>query len=152
MTLGTRLHVTCGADIESIPLSLPRCYTLTHSDVTGELFLTIAREYNRKQVNGWYTRLMRDEVLAEWKRENGEYSLHLYCHVSGGIVFGTAEMRYGIFRQHMPLVLQALLEGDKQLYENKGELRNAKIYVHYAARQKRFQITEEWGRIREYQG
>ena len=44
----------------------PRCYTLTHSDATGDLFLTIGPQYDREQVSGWHTRLMRDEVLAEW--------------------------------------------------------------------------------------
>ena len=84
MALGVRLHVTFEADIEKSILSLPRRYTLTHSDVTGDLFLTIAKDYDRDQINGWYTRLMHDEVLAEWLQEGGEYSLHLYCHVSGG--------------------------------------------------------------------
>ena len=152
MALGSRLHVTFGADTARDTLSLPRRYTLTHSDVTGELFLTIARDYDRKQVSGWYTRFMRDEVLAEWLQEGREYSLHLYCHVSGGIVFGTAGMRYSIFRQHMPLVLQALHEGDRALFENDPELRNTRVYVHFAAWQKRFQGTEEWGMIGEYQG
>ncbi len=108
---------------------LPRRYTLTHSDSTGELLLSIGLEFNRPQISGWYTRLMRDEVLAEWidsskgapprlgnpgeispapgepasietaldqkTSENlrdaktlPQYALHLYCHVSGGLVFG----------------------------------------------------------------
>ncbi len=150
MSLGARLHVTYEDDNSQSRLSLPRRYTLTHSDMTGELFLTIGAGYNRKQISGWYTRLMRDEVLAEWQGENDVYSLHLYCHVSGGIVFGTAGMRYGIFRQHMPLVLQALHEGDQSLFEYKAELRDSKVYVHFAARQKRFRKIEEWGRIGEY--
>lgn len=151
MSLGARLHVTFEASLEQDKLSLPRCYTLTHSDVTGELFLTVARDYNLKQISGWYTRFMRDEVLAEWKSVDGEFSLYLYCHVSGGLVFGSAGMRCRIFRQHMPLVLQALHEGDEALFANNAELRNARVCVHFAARQKRFQIAEEWGRIGEYQ-
>ena len=38
----------------------PRKYTLTHSDRTGRLFLTIDKEYNEQQISGLYTRLMRD--------------------------------------------------------------------------------------------
>ncbi|MCX5844615.1 MAG: staygreen family protein, partial [Deltaproteobacteria bacterium] len=52
---------------ETDPIT-PRRYTLTHSDATGELTLTIGGEYDRVQVSGWYTRLMRDEVFAEWIR------------------------------------------------------------------------------------
>lgn len=150
MALGSRLHVTFGVDIEKDALSLPRRYTLTHSDVTGELFLTVARQYNRQQVSGWYTRLMRDEVFGEWLHENGEFSLHLYCHVSGGIVFGTARMRYNIFQQHMPLVLQAIHEGDGALYEFQPELRQSQVSVHFSARQKCFCKSESWGNIGKY--
>jgi hypothetical protein len=49
-------------------LVLPRRYTLTHSDSTGDLYLTISSDFDNKQVSGWYTRFMRDEVLAEWKK------------------------------------------------------------------------------------
>lgn len=41
---------------------IPRRYTLTHSDDTGELFLTIGSEYAWDKVNFQ----MKDEVLAEW--------------------------------------------------------------------------------------
>ena len=42
----------------------PRCYTLTHSDTTGDLFLTVGPEFDRAQISGWYTRLMRSQVLS----------------------------------------------------------------------------------------
>ena len=150
MALGSRLHTTFAADIERDALSLPRCYTLTHSDRTGELYLTIAREYDREQVSGWYTRWMCDEVLGKWMQEGGEYALHLYCHVSGGILFGTAGMRYNIFQRHMPLVLQAFHEGDSALYVQSPELRDTTVSVHFSARQKRYRKTEMWGNIGEY--
>jgi len=150
MPLGSRLHTTFSADVDKDALSLPRRYTLTHSDVTGELFLTIARDYNQKQIGGWYTRIMRDEVLAEWLDENGENSLHLFCHVSGGIVFGTAGMRYSIFRHHMPLVLQAFHEGDSVLFDQIPELRASQVKVHFSAWQKRFRKTKIWGSIGDY--
>ena len=40
----------------------PRCYTLTHSDFTGKLFLSIGNEFDKKAVSGLYTKIMRDEV------------------------------------------------------------------------------------------
>ena len=150
MSLGSRLHVNFDDEVDSKKFSLPRRYTLTHSDMTGELFLTISRDYDKKQINGLYTRFMRDEVLGEWLQDSGELSLHLYCHVSGGILFGTAGMRYGIFQQHMPLVLQAFHEGDEALYEHKSELRRTNVFVHFAAWQKHYKKTEAWGCIGEY--
>lgn len=40
---------------------MPRAYTLTHSDRTGDLFLSIGPKHDEAQVAGLYTRLMRDE-------------------------------------------------------------------------------------------
>eukprot|EP00887_Chlorella_sp_A99_P001981 scaffold18.g1981.t1 len=53
----------------ALPTTLvtPRCYTLTHSDLTGNLTLSIGPHFNRAQLAGWYTRILRDEVLAEWR-------------------------------------------------------------------------------------
>ncbi len=66
------------------------------------------REYNQAQLSDWYTRMLRDEILAEWRdtaapvrgssssgagsssdgegggwRSAPQPSLHIYCHVSG---------------------------------------------------------------------
>jgi len=76
-----KLHVRFEAGAAPEGPLIPRCYTLTHSDSTGELFLTIAPEVDQKQVSGWYTRLMRDEVLAEWQQGEDGPALHVFCHV-----------------------------------------------------------------------
>jgi len=131
-------------------LVLPRRYTLTHSDSTGDLFLTIAPDYDRKQISGAYTRLMRDEVLAEWLQEGAGPVLHVYCHVSGGIVVGTAGLRYGIFRRELPLVLEAFRYGDRQLFEAHPELDRAAIRVHFHARQAQYKKVEDWGTPGDY--
>ncbi len=39
----------------------PRRYTLTHSDVAGDLFLSVGGDYDRKSTSGFYTRFMRME-------------------------------------------------------------------------------------------
>jgi hypothetical protein len=134
---------------ETGPLT-PRKYTLTHSDSTGELFLTIGKEINYSQIGGIYTRLMRDEVLAEWDFSE-HATLHVFCHVSGGLVFGTARMRYRIFRYHMPMVLEAFYYGDRALIKEHPELAQARIVVHFIARQKRFNKDEIWGVLDDYQ-
>jgi hypothetical protein len=57
---------------------------------------------------------MRDEILAEWK-EGDPLTLHIYCHVSGGLVVGSSQWREAIFRHHLPGVLQAFWWGDQPL-------------------------------------
>jgi hypothetical protein len=97
-----KLHVRFAAGVAAEGPLTPRRYTLTHSDSTGDLFLTIAPEVDQKRISGWYTRLMRDEVVAEWQEGEEGAALHVFCHVSGGLVFGSAGMRYGIFQREMP--------------------------------------------------
>ncbi len=147
-----KLHVTFAPGVSHQGPIESRRYTLTHSDRTGDLFLTVASEYDRKQIGGWYTRLMRDEVLAEWRRDmDSELEvLHIYCHVSGGLALGPAGWRYGIFQQHLRQVIQAFRYGDRQLFDGYPELDDAQVLVHFAARQRRYRRTEPWGRIGDY--
>ena len=158
---------------------LPRRYTLTHSDSTGNLFLTIGRDYDRQQISGWYTRLMRDEVLAEWQRSpacpdgvaggvssptgkeavSGRSSsgqgdtgseLHVHCHVSGGAIFGAAEWRDAIFRRELRLVLEAFRFGDHKLYEVDPTLDRAPILVNFHSHDPRYNRVERWGVLADY--
>ncbi len=85
-----KLHVTYLSGVGPKAPIAWRHYTLTHSDITNDLYLTIGCDYNLKQISGWYTRFMRDEILAEWKGSQDAPSLHVYCHVSGGLVFARA--------------------------------------------------------------
>jgi magnesium dechelatase len=128
----------------------PRAYTLTHSDATGNLFLTIGPEYHTGQISGWYTRLMRDEVLARWQKEKG-YSLHVHCHVSGGLVFGTSRWRAAIFRRHLPMVIEAFRYGDRDLVEEFPQLGLAQILVYFHARERKLNLTEGLGVFNDYQ-
>ncbi len=111
-----KLHVHWSQGVTPQGPISPRRYTLTHSDATGDLDLTIGASYDRGQVSGVYTRLMRDEVLAEWTAGAKGSELHVFCHVSGGLVFGGAAMRDTIFRRELPLVFEAFRHGDRALF------------------------------------
>lgn len=129
---------------------IPRAYTLTHSDSTGDLFLTVAEQHNIPQISGWYTRLMRDEVLAEWEIEDDLPCMHVHCHVSGGFLFGPAGWRESIFRQHMPMVLEAFRFGDRKLFRSHPELDRAKVWVHFHRARSRHDKVEDWGQLQDY--
>lgn len=140
-----KLHVRFSGGSDPRGPRDPRCYTLTHSDRTGELFLTISTEIDRSQVSGLYTRLMRDEVLASWKYVDGEASLHLQLHVSGGLVLGSAAWRDSIFRFHLNQVLESFRYGDRELFSHHPELDQAPIEVHFNSSNPEFQRSEVWG-------
>lgn len=147
-----KLLVTLSTAVSATGPLHPRRYTLTHSDSTGDLFLTIGRDYDRSQISGWYTRIMRDEVLAEWKgdEEGDSLSLHLYCHVSGGLIVGNAGWRYSIFQHHLRQVLQSFRHGDRQLFSAHPELDEAEVFAHFQAKQAEYNKVESWGRMGEY--
>ena len=145
-----KLHVTYlpGAG-QAEPLS-GRRYTLTHSDITGDLFLSVGTEYDGKRISYWYTRLMRDEVLAEWDVENERPGLMVHCHVSGGVVFGSAGMRDGIFRRELPLALEGIRFGDRPFIEAHPNLDEAVVWVRFHATRKRYDVKENWGCLKDY--
>lgn len=147
----SKLHVTRSSKTPLDQWQMPRRYTLTHSDRTGDLFLTIGQSYNKPQISGWYTKIMRDEVLAEWLEEaDGQPALHIYCHVSGGLIVGSASWRYGIFQQHLRQVIEAFRYGDRRLFSINPELDQAQIIVHFQAKEKAYRLVENWGRMGQY--
>jgi hypothetical protein len=146
-----KLHVTYAPGTEPDNPVTPRTYTLTHSDLTGDLFLTIGRGHDRRQIAGLYTRLMRDEVLAEWTETTEGPTLDVHCHVSGRLpTLGSARMRFAIFERELPLVLEALRFGDRHLFEAHCELDRSSILVHFHARQARFNRVEPYGVPADY--
>jgi hypothetical protein len=145
-----KLHVTFADQTTPQGPVVPRRYTLTHSDVTGDLFLTIGPEYDLKQISGWYTRLMRDEVLAEWLEGDRGPALRVHCHVSGGLVLGPSRFRFEIFQRELPLVLEAIRYGDSTLFENHPHLDQAVILVHFHAREPHYDRVEDWGIPADY--
>jgi hypothetical protein len=145
-----KLHVSFSAGASPLEPLASRCYTLTHSDATGDLFLTVGLEFNRGQVSGLYTRFMRDEVLARWRCEAGGPVLDVHCHVSGGLVFGTAGFRYAIFQRELPLVLEAFRFGDRRFLEAWPELDGAPILVHFDSKRRKYRRVERWGTLSSY--
>ena len=128
----------------------PRFYTLTHSDSTGDLFLSVGSCYDKKQISGLYTRLMRDEVLAELKKDSEGLSLNVHCHVSGGLVFGRAKWRYNIFCSELSLALEAIRFGDKAFFDHDPKLDEIPVLVHFKSTIKKYDKTEKWGTLKDY--
>jgi len=145
-----KLHLRWRRDVTPQGPILPRRYTLTHSDASGDLFLTIGADYDRGQVGGLVTRLMRDEVLAEWVAGASGPELHVFCHVSGGLLFGSASQRDAIFRRELPLVLEAFRYGDRALFAAQPDLDRAPVIVHFQSHLARYNRVERWGAPAEY--
>ena len=57
---------------------------------------------------------------------------------------------YGIFRYHMPMVLQAFWYGDRSFLKINPEYNRAAIFVHFQSARSRYDKVECWGRVEEY--
>lgn len=146
----SKLHVRYVEERMRNEFSIPRCYTLTHSDRTGDRFLTIGRCYDQEQISGYYTRFMRDEVLGEWIDGNNGLELHVHMHVNGGFIFGNAGLRYRIFKKYLRSVMQSLRQGDDPIFNAMPSLDRCRAVIHYHAKCDRYNLCEEGGQLKEY--
>lgn len=140
-----------GVDEKKHPGNLPRAYTFTHSDITSKLTLAISQTINGSQLQGWYNRLQRDEVVAEWKKVKDKMSLHVHVHISGGhFLFDLcAKLRFYIFCKELPVVLKAFVHGDGNLLKNYPELEAALVWVYFHSNLPEFNRVECWGPLRD---
>ncbi|KAJ0805748.1 putative staygreen protein [Helianthus annuus] len=143
-----------GVDEKKHPGNLPRTYTLTHSDITSKLTLAISQNINNSQLQGWYNKFYRDEVVAEWRKVKEHMSLHVHCHISGGhfLLDLFARLRFFIFTKELPLVLKAFAHGDGNLLNNYPDLQEALVWVYFHSNIPEFNRVECWGPLKEAGG
>ena len=140
-----KLHVAFAEGTRPDGPLTPRRYTFTHSDRTGDLYLSIGPDYDHQALRAMQVRLERDEVLGEWLLGPDGPRLDLHMMAQGGIpVFGTAAMRCRIFRHYRPLVLEALRYGDRALAKAHPQLCDASVVALFHWRRGRVE-SEPWG-------
>ncbi|EQB90406.1 hypothetical protein J2Z44_003172 [Clostridium punense] len=125
---------------------IPRRYTLTHTDSTAELFLTIGSDYAFNKIN--YS--MRDEVLGEWIQKESSYNYNVYLLVDGKFNETTAAIRDTIFRRELPLALQAIRYGDQKFFNANKELDTVPIIVFFSSSIAKYNKVENWGTFSDY--
>jgi hypothetical protein len=143
---------------------LPRRYTLTHSDTTGDLFLTIGAGYDWTALTTWQVRAMADEVVAEWvvvdsegrssdaveDAAQGAPKFVVHCRAQGGWLFFRTKTRIEMFRGYMPMCLEAMRNGDRAYLDAHPELDAAPVEVKWHFRGRRRDERESGGTLGEY--
>lgn len=125
-----------------------RKYTLTHSDLTGELFLDVGLLFNYEKVNA----VMRDEVLAEWQKSSGN-QLYLFgkAYVDGGeFNKEMAGVRFGIFKKEMNTALKGIVYGDLIFFSNYPTLLDAPIYIYFESEYPEYKQILYYGTPQHY--
>lgn len=123
------------------PINLRR-HTLTHSDITADLFLTIGLKFARDKIT-----FMRDEVLGKWTKHGGSYVYNVYVDldIDGQFTQTVAAKRNDIYRRELPLAIQAIRYGDRRLFDSYPTLNNSSIIVHFQSIYPPLNKVENWG-------
>lgn len=136
-----KLTVEYKEGVTTVGPAFPRRYTLTHSDVTDELFLTIGFDYAWEKANP-----LRDEVLGEWKQSGGSLYFCVYVSVDQGQhPPSVSAKRNEIFRRELPLALTAIRYGDRIFFNRYPQLNQVPIIITFISAYPQFAKQENWG-------
>jgi hypothetical protein len=139
------LSVEFRSGVTIIEPIIPRRYTLTHSDITAKLYLTIGLNYANDKISS-----VRDEVLAEWIQKENLYFCYVYLNVDGQFNLGEASERNFIFRRELPLALEAIRYGDRKFFCYHPDLDHSSIIVFFMSKNPLFNKVENWGSFSDY--
>ena len=141
-----KLYVEFRTGVTMTEPVIGRKYTLTHSDITADLFLTIGLQFAYDKVNS-----TRDEVLAEWKMNREFPYLYVYVYVDGQWSPVVSSVRDAIFRRELPLALEAIRYGDGKFFHMHSDLDTAPIWIHFDSTNPKYNRFENWGTPNDYQ-
>lgn len=134
-----RDNVTVLAPIEN------RTYTMTHSDETGDLYVTIGTKYAKDKTNE-----LRDEVYLKWITMNNKPLLHGEVLVDGEGVTGNSGIRNNIFRREMPLALQAIYFADEPFFDANPSLKSTPVLIDFKSSDAKYNKLYSYGVIGNY--
>ncbi|MFB9757043.1 staygreen family protein [Ectobacillus funiculus] len=143
----TKLFVTFLPPANLYEPVINRKYTLTHSDVTEKLFLSIGYTYDTYAID----QHLRDELVAQWTNKHEKLVLFGKVYISGGeFDEKTAGKRFYIFQKEMAMALKAIVNGDKQLYTYFPSLLTAPIYIYFESVYPDFSRVVYYGMPKQY--
>ena len=124
---------------------IPRRYTLTRSNATADLHLTIGLDFDFFRLTP-----MRDEVMGEWILNGEDYVYYVYLFVGGQFSTEVKTMREAFFRKELPIALEAIRYGDNEFFAAHPELDNVPIIVYFLSTEPAFNKVENWGTFSDY--
>ncbi|WP_069998327.1 staygreen family protein [Cellulosilyticum sp. I15G10I2] len=122
-----------------------RKYTMTHSDDTGDLFVTIGLTYAEDQINP-----TRDEVLLELLSKNNKPIFYGKVLVDDENIKDNIRIRNAIFLKEMPTALQAIRYADRALFEKYPLLDQVPIYIQFSSTKPQFNKLRYFGTMKNY--
>lgn len=141
----SKVHTEMRDRVTPVSPIMGRKYTVTHSDETAELFVTIGRHYADDKIGP-----TRDEVLLTY--ENTETGMVLMGEVliDDEEVNGNSKIRNEIFQREMSLALQAIRYGDRKLFQTKLELDELPILIWFRSSNPEYNKLYDFGTMSLY--
>ncbi|BBF43506.1 expressed protein [Lachnospiraceae bacterium KM106-2] len=124
---------------------LGRKYTMTHSDETADLFVTIGKQFAKDKIIP-----IRDEVLLEFRMKGNELQLVGKVLVDGEGVEGDPKFRNDIFLQKLGISLQAIRYADRRLFERWSQLDDVPIYIWFQSENEKYNKLYDFGTMKKY--
>lgn len=122
-----------------------RKYTMTHVDDSGDLFVTIGTGFAEDKIGKF-----RDEVRLQYIFLDNKPILYGEVMVDGIGILGNPPVREAIFKREIPVALQAIRFGDKELFLAYPELENTPVYIQFISANPDRNKLYDYGVIGEY--
>jgi len=124
---------------------LDRKYTITHSDETGDLYVTIGKSFAQDKIEP-----LRDEVLMNFYQQGNRLYLLGSVLVDSDNPNFDAKKRTEIFTREMPKALQALRYADKTLFEEIPMLDEIPVYIFFESANPEYSKVQDFGIMKDY--
>lgn len=124
---------------------LGRKYTITHSDITAELFVFIADNYAIDQVTS-----MHDDVKISWEQNENQLFLIGSVLIDGPDIDGDPAVRNRIFYTEMPTALKAMRQADRFIFEQYPNIDNTPVLIRFLSENPTYNKTYNFGPIGNY--
>ena len=141
----SKVHAELRDRVSPISPILDRKYTVTHSDETADLFVTIGRHYANDKIGP-----TRDEVLLAYESTETGMMLLGEVLIAGDEITGNAKMRSEIFAREMPIALQAIRYADRRLFQTKPDLDELPIFIWFRSSEPEYNKLFDFGTMSEY--
>lgn len=141
----TRVNVEFRNGIQAVKPILGRKYTMTHSDDTAELFVTIGTDFAEEKIGP-----LRDEVLLQFQEKDGRLQLFGSVLIDDDINAQDSKKRNEIFLREMPTALQAIRYADRRLYDRHPMLDTIPIYIWFQSEKEEYNKLYHVGTMQEY--
>ena len=130
-------------DIEPIRF---RRYTLSYSDDTQNLYLTIALYFDMLGLGV----TSMDKVYGQWAWVIGDtYDLNLFIFI-GNYPYDIARRRYETFRKLLPLSITAIVNGDRKFLEYNQNLMDSNIIVRFISSHAEFNRAISYNSVEDF--